>query len=92
MASKVAAAPPAAKDPPQFQHDCTNCTFLGRFVNEHGRHCDLYHCDQDKMGPTVLARWSDLPSNYSSGIAFIPHIDAIREAAKRAAKLGLKLK
>lgn len=48
---------------PQFQHDCETCTFLGHY-NEH----DLYHCKS--TAPTVIARRSDDPPDYSSGLMF----------------------
>ena len=52
-------------DQPQFSHDCPYCYFLGRYANE-----DLYVCPND--GGTVLARWSNIGQDYSSGLCFIP--------------------
>jgi len=48
----------------RFQHDCSQCSFLG-----HGLDCDLYHCCKNKNLPTVTARHSSIQSDYESGIS-----------------------
>lgn len=41
---------------PKFKHDCENCTFLGHFYDH-----DVYKC-----GSSLVARYSDEPSEYAS--------------------------
>lgn len=41
---------------PKFKHDCEDCTFVGHFYDH-----DVYTCDR-----SVVARYSDEPSEYSS--------------------------
>ncbi len=49
---------------PRYQHDCTACIFQGR----HGDY-DLYYCPRDGIGGgTVLARASNVPSDYQSSM------------------------
>jgi hypothetical protein len=48
---------------PQFEHDCEDCKFLGSYD---GR--DLYFCPGG--GPTIIARRSSDPPDYSSGLCF----------------------
>ena len=48
---------------PQHKHDCSQCTFLGRY-NEY----DLYFCHQNGM-PTIIARYGEA-GNYMSGLSF----------------------
>ncbi len=80
---------------PEFKHDCTGCTFLGRFE---GR--DLYHCGRHAMGVTLIARWSDDGPDYISGMVFAAeykHLDGtmrpgnswLVEARRRALGKGL---
>lgn len=47
---------------PAFQHDCTNCTYLGQF-----REYDLYHCTQGGVMPTLIGRWGNEGAEYTSG-------------------------
>lgn len=49
---------------PRYKHDCPQCKFLGHF-----NQFDLYFCEQ-LCGPTVIARKSDDPPDYTSGISF----------------------
>lgn len=62
------------EETPLYQHDCTRCTFLGRFHYAHPaytrepKEVDLYHCTQGGHVPTVIARYSDEPGDYSSGM------------------------
>ena len=49
---------------PQFQHDCTKCTFIGTY-----KHYDLYVCSHsDKRMDTLIARYGDSGDAYVSGL------------------------
>lgn len=48
---------------PVYKHDCSACQYLGHYET-----FDLYFCSQG-VGPTIVARKSAAPSDYSSGIA-----------------------
>lgn len=48
---------------PVYHHDCGSCTFLGTY-----NRYDLYHCLQGDRLATVIARCSDEPSDYVSGL------------------------
>ena len=67
---------------PQFDHDCDQCRFLGRYEKH-----DLYFCDQSGM-PTVLARYGNDGWDYTSGVFFAPVYPAVAEAVKRAKDKG----
>jgi len=63
---------------PRYNHDCSDCKFLGQF-----KEFDLYFCDH--RGPaTVISRYGNEPSAYNSGLGF-SKIDLI-EAECRAVK------
>lgn len=49
------------KHTPRYEHDCDNCTFLGRLVQY-----DIYACPQVGC-PTVIARWASEGPMYFSG-------------------------
>lgn len=68
---------------PRFEHDCTECRYLG-----YTEKADLYWCPQGGY-PTVIARYSSDPPDYSSGLAFVGSIPDITEAAARARVKGL---
>lgn len=73
---------------PLYDHDCSKCVFLG--TGEHGsRVYDLYFCEQGHLVPTVIARASSDPHDYTSGfvLAFVDPV--LREALERARKKGL---
>lgn len=58
---------------PQYEHDCTSCTFLG----SHRDH-DLYACESGCPGyawPTVIARHSSEISDYMSGLTIAEDIE-----------------
>lgn len=80
---------------PQFEHDCEDCTFLGRHAAEGGSPCDLYHCLQGRDWPTVIARWSDEGADYTSGAIWgrrelaEGRDTAMAEAYRRAKERGL---
>ena len=63
---------------PLYEHDCTNCIHLG--VHDKA---DLYFCLQGGNMPTVIARYSNEGSDYTSGMLF-PRPELIR--AKELAK------
>ena len=46
---------------PRHKHDCDQCDYLGQYEG-----ADLYFCG--KSLPTVIARYSDEPSDYTSGL------------------------
>lgn len=77
---------------PRYRHDCAACTFLGAHDD-----ADLYHCPQHGL-PTLIARHSSEPSDYTSFLAdlvrrdgrmFVGH--ALAEAYRRALALRLPL-
>ncbi len=53
---------------PVWEHDKTCCKFLGTVLNAGDKLVDLYYCPTG--GPTVIARYSNEPSDYTSGICF----------------------
>ena len=57
---------------PLFKHDCESCKFLGTYQG-----IDLYyHPGSHGIDETVVARYSDWPSDYRSGLSFSrPYID-----------------
>lgn len=69
---------------PQYEHDCSHCTFLGR----HNGH-DLYHCVQGGYMPTIVARYGNDGSEYTSGFEFAQFNPNLAEARRRAKERGL---
>ena len=69
-----------------FDHDCDECVSLGGYLATNGKVYDLYcHISKGEVGPyayTLLARYSDTPSDYQSGQA--PATEALAEALTRA--------
>lgn len=66
---------------PRYEHDCDNCNYLGifHFVPRSDEDCqeavfDLYFCSQGGIRPTVIARESSEPSEYSSGFGVAQYI------------------
>jgi len=51
---------------PRWNHECDKCKFLGTFGEE-----DVYLCgthrEESAVGPTLLRRYGNEPSEYSSG-------------------------
>lgn len=87
--------PASKQESPEYAHDCVRCTFLGRHL-----FTDLYFCDQlstSRYGrqttrPTIVARHSDAPEGYISGLPRTFGADApdvIVEGYERAVSLGL---
>lgn len=68
----------------QYKHNCDKCVYLGTF-----NQFDLYYCNQEVLGPTVVARYGNLPHEYLSGLTMtdLP----LLEAKKRAKERGLLL-
>lgn len=84
---------------PLYDHDCDGCEFLGSyetgaFVRWHGdkihddpaKWYDLYVHWEDGQIDTVVARMSDVGSDYTSGLHGLNHM-ALQEAIRRAIKL-----
>ncbi len=67
----------------RFQHDCDNCKPLGEFGD-----ADLYYCNQQIGGPTLIARYSSDGADYISGLCFADKVPALGEARKRAFDAG----
>jgi hypothetical protein len=70
----------------RFQHDCSCCIFVGQHNGQ-----DLYYCPSGGVPATVIARRSDEPSDYSSGMVFAVRgdIEELKVALNRAVELGL---
>ena len=66
---------------PKFEHDCSECVFLGHFQKS-----DLYVCRG-----TVIARFSDEPRDYASGIVFATPTGSteLYMALRRATEIGI---
>lgn len=51
-----------------YEHDCESCRSLGS-TDYKGKPVDLYVCGKQGEGlPTLIARWSSEPQDYSSGL------------------------
>ena len=50
---------------PLYEHDCEACIYLGAHNS-----IDLYLCPHEIGGPTVIARYSSYPPDYTSGMCF----------------------
>lgn len=73
---------------PIYIHDCDHCTFLGT-VEFEGREFDLYFCKQGHFVPTVIARGSSQPHDYTSGIQLAKVDPVLGEALARAQERNL---
>lgn len=91
-ASDTSRPNPDTSPTPVYEHDCDECVFLGHYGG-----ADLHFCLQagyfgpQQNTPTVLARFSSDPPNYTSGLAFAQTNVYLREAKKRAKRRGLLL-
>ena len=76
------------EESPQFEHDCKNCIFLGRYEAHPNPPCDLYVCPPSDI---VVARYGNDGSEYSSGLVFAGEGGHpwLVEATKRARQRGL---
>lgn len=72
---------------PEYVHDCADCTYLGRHYSDRQRISDLYVCKG--LMPTVIARFSDEGSDYTSGLCFVGGVGELTEAHRRAVARGL---
>jgi hypothetical protein len=71
-------------DKPRYEHDCNACTFLGQYEDY-----DLYFCLRGGNRPTVIYRYGDEGSQYSSGLELADLSPQLGEARKRAIEAGL---
>jgi hypothetical protein len=78
---------PETEEEPLFRHTCSACKFLGTAERD-GRHFDLYFCDQGHLIPTVIARGSNQPHDYTSGMSLVAHDALLFEAFERAKRRG----
>jgi len=75
---------------PKYVHDCDACIFLGRYYNnETSEEMDLYFCGDGSRDCTVLARYGDDGSEYSSGLVSIRVSEPLKEAYNRALAKGV---
>lgn len=51
---------------PQYTHDCAQCTFLGRDMNQ-GEAVDMYFCEQNGL-PTIIMRHGNEGFEYTSSL------------------------
>ena len=69
-----------------YIHDCDECVSLNGYVATNGKVYDLYcHLTKGGVGPyayTLIARYSDHPSDYKS--AQTPGTEPLAEAMSRA--------
>lgn len=70
---------------PRYDHPDPASIFLG-----HHDDLDLWYSDQGGVLPTVIARASSLPSDYTSGMVFAETFEPLGEAKRRAEARGLK--
>lgn len=66
---------------PRYEHDCAVCRSLGQW-----KQYDLYFCEKQAAGPTVIARYG-VGGDYLSGMGFAGSIPALGEAKRRADRL-----
>ena len=67
----------------RHEHDCEKCKILGEF-----QEFDLYFCEQQIGGATVIARFGP-DGDYSSGMCFADSMPELGEAKRRAIAAGL---
>lgn len=77
---------------PQYVHDCSDCEYLGSTLQSTGYNVEdrveLYYCHAPEEG-NVLARFSNEPMNYVSGLAAAQHDPNLALAVVRAIHKGL---
>jgi hypothetical protein len=93
MAEMYAEAIRRGEPVPQYLHDCSDCEYLGstlRGTGEAGviQRVELYWCHAPEEG-NVLARYSDSPGHYTSGLSAAQHDPDLALAAVRAIHKGL---
>jgi hypothetical protein len=53
---------------PKYEHDCDDCTFVGRLLLPGGSEYDMYTCPQRALEiPTTVLRYGNEPWDYLSG-------------------------
>ena len=53
--------------PARYEHNCTQCVYLGRFNNQDAYYCpDRFEKDLSKGESSYIARYGNEPSGYSS--------------------------
>ena len=67
----------------RYKHDCKICKSLGEFEKY-----DLYFCTETSGSKTVVARFSNRPEDYISGLAIVNDNPPLAEAKKRAIEKG----
>ena len=75
-----------ASEKPKHEHDCDECTFVGKFQGDK-ESFDLYYCK--KTYPTVIARFGE-GGEYFSGLGLVGYIRSLGEALERVKILGLR--
>lgn len=82
---------PLDNQQPLFRHDCDGCRYLGSVqTDERGQGlvaADVYVCPG--ASPTVVARFSDEPSDNISGLIFARTSPSLGLAKRRALAAGL---
>lgn len=77
---------------PQYLHDCSDCEYLGSTLrngaNNTIKRVELYWCHAPEEG-NVLARYSDSPGDYHSGLSAAQHDPDLALAVVRAIHKGL---
>jgi hypothetical protein len=76
------------EDGPIYEHDCKNCVFVGNLEDDKKIEYDLYyHPKQSSIdSETVVARFSDNPSDNISGMVFSKDKHSVLYYAKLLAK------
>lgn len=80
---------------PVFEHDCSECTFLGQFIASDGQTFDVYCCDRGSaLGASYIVRYGDEPHEYYSAPfailremkigAFVAVLEPVQKRARRA--------
>lgn len=71
---------------PKFKHDCQQCVSLGRYENH-----DLYFCRKSAGLPTVIARYGNEGSEYTSEMFYADRVvnPVLMEAQRRSMLIPL---
>lgn len=93
MHSMYEAAIARGEPVPQYLHDCSDCEYLGSTLRHSGRddgvqRVELYWCHGPDEG-NCLARLSDGPADYKSGLSAAQHDPDLALAVVRAIHKGL---
>jgi len=74
-----------SKPAPHFTHDCEACVYLGHVI-DCGPAADLYFCTQRGCGCTVIARFTSVGHDYTSGLVEGLDVPILQIAAVRAVR------